>query len=188
MSLSFDGGPAIIVDNPFDDSDGPKFDSVNVPITIPAGVTSLTVQGLSAGACDDPASFNWLAAALAVVPEPPGGDSCTPGYWKNERMHGCEWAAAGYAPTDDFDTVFGTDWFSPDKNLREALRAKNSEGGGCGQTARHGTAALLNAANPDVNYPMTVAEVKAAVQSCDAKMMADYNEDLPCYLNNCKDN
>jgi hypothetical protein len=186
VTLSFDGGAPITVNNPFDDSDGLKFDSFSADITIPAGATSLTVQGLSAGACDNPASFVWLAAALAVVPEM-GGDSCTPGYWKNIRMHGCEWAAAGYSPTDDFDTVFGTDWFSPNKTLHQALSAKNSEGGGCGQTARHGTAALLNAANPDVNYPMTVTEVINAVRSCSAKVMADYNEDLPCYLNNCKD-
>jgi hypothetical protein len=177
----------------FDDVDGAKWDTATRSITIPAGCTSIRVRCLSERDASsvlpntNPVSICWLFGGLEV-PVDEEGDSCTPGYWKNVRMHGCEWAAAGYSPTDDFDTVFGTDWFSPDKTLRQALEAKNSEGGGCGRTARHGTAALLNAANPDVNYPMTVAEVIAAVQSCDADMMAGYNEDLPCYLNNCKDN
>ena len=188
VTLQFDGGALITVSDPFDDSDGPKFDSFAADITIPAGATSLTVQGLSAGPCDDPASFVWIAAALAVVPEEEEGDACTPGYWKNIRMHGCEWAAAGYAPNDDFDTVFGVDWFTPDKTLHQALKAKNSEGGGCGKTARHGTAALLNAANPDVDYPMTVSEVIDAVRACDGNLLAGYNEEFPCPLNNCKDN
>jgi hypothetical protein len=122
------------------------------------------------------------------VPIEEEGEACTPGYWKNVKMHDCEWAAAGYSPNDDFDSVFGTDWFSPDKTLRQALEAKNWEAGGCGKTARHGTAALLNAANPDVEYPMTKTEVINAVRNCEGNMLAGYNEYFPCPLNNCKDN
>jgi len=108
--------------------------------------------------------------------EPPTGTSCTPGYWKN---HEEDWAATGFALTDDFDSVFGTDYFSPNRTLYEALW---TGGGHLDRLGRHGTAALLNAAHPDVNYPLTVAEVIEAVQNEETDMLADYNEDFPCPL------
>jgi hypothetical protein len=85
----------------------------------------------------------------------------------------------GYAPGDDFDATFGTDYFDPDITLLEAVWAR---GGGVNRLARHGTAALLSAASPDVAYPYTVDEVIAAVQAGDAGMLADANE-LGCPLN-----
>jgi hypothetical protein len=110
--------------------------------------------------------------------EIPTGSSCTPGYWK-VPVHRGDWAATGYAPTDDFDSVFGTDYFDPDKTLLQALW---TGGGGLMRLGRHGTAALLNAAHPGVNYPLTVAEVIQAVQDQETDMLAAYNEDLPCPL------
>lgn len=108
--------------------------------------------------------------------EIPTGSSCTPGYWKN---HEEDWPATGYSLSDDFDTVFGTDYFNPDKTLYQALW---TGGGGLYRLGRHGTAALLNAAHPDVSYPLTVAEVIEAVQEEWTDMLADYNEDFPCPL------
>ena len=49
-------------------------------------------------------------------------------------------------------------------------------GGGIRKVARHGTAALLNATHPAVDYPLSVAEVIAAVQDGDVKDIADFNE------------
>ena len=98
------------------------------------------------------------------------GQGCTPGFWKN---HLEDWGPTGYLTTDDFDTTFGVDLFDPDITLGEAINAK---GGGVKKLARHGTAALLSAAHPDVGYPLSVAEVKAAVQAGDADTLAAYNE------------
>ncbi|MFH1756059.1 MAG: SdrD B-like domain-containing protein [Candidatus Latescibacterota bacterium] len=106
----------------------------------------------------------------------PTGSSCTPGYWKN---HEEDWPATGYALTDEFDAVFGTDYFAPGVTLFQALW---TGGGKLLRLGRHGTAALLNAAHPDVSYPLTVAEVIQAVRDQQTDMLADYNEDLPCNL------
>jgi hypothetical protein len=83
-----------------------------------------------------------------------------------------------YSPQDDFDTVFGTDYFDPDISLLEATWLK---GGGVNELARHGAAALLSAAHPDVDYPASVAEVIALVQAGDAGTLVLYNE-LGCPL------
>lgn len=105
-----------------------------------------------------------------------GDEGCTPGYWKT---HLDSWAATGYSPSDDFDTVFGVDYFDPDITLEEAI---NLGGGGVERLARHGVAALLSAAHPDVNYPYTVAQVIAYVQAGDADPLVAANE-LGCPIN-----
>ena len=102
----------------------------------------------------------------------PGAEACSPGFFKK---HLEAWVPTGYSPDDDFDTTFGVDLFDPDITLEQAVNAK---GGGVKKLARHGTAALLSAAHPDVAYPLTVAEVIAAVQAGDADTLADYNEEF----------
>lgn len=99
-----------------------------------------------------------------------GGEGCTPGFWKN---HLDAWGPTGFTPGDDFDTTFGVDLFDPDITLDDAINAK---GGGVKKLARHGTAALLNAAHPDVDYPLSVAQVIAAVQAGDLDDIPDFNE------------
>lgn len=97
-----------------------------------------------------------------------GDDGCTPGYWKN---HLDSWPATGYSPSDSFFAVFGVDLGY--LTLGEAVNAK---GGGSNVVARHGTAALLSAAHPDVGYPYTVDEVIALVQAGDADSLVAANE------------
>lgn len=104
-----------------------------------------------------------------------GSGACTPGYW---RTHFDRWPEP-YMPSDDFDTTFGTDYFDADMTLGQAAWAR---GGGLYRLARHGTAALLNAAHGDVDYPYTVAEVIAMVQAGEADMLADANEEFDCPL------
>lgn len=91
-----------------------------------------------------------------------GEEGCTPGYWK-QPQHFDSWV--GYDPSDDFDTLFGIDAFDPDVTLLEALELK---GGKFNSLARHAVAALLNAANPDVDYPLSESEIIALVQCVDA--------------------
>jgi hypothetical protein len=86
------------------------------------------------------------------------GEGCTPGFWKN---HPDAWPAS-YQPDDDFDTVFGVDVFHPDIILHRALKLG---GGGVHALARHATAALLNAASPDVAYALSEQQVIALVQA-----------------------
>jgi hypothetical protein len=106
---------------------------------------------------------------------PPGGQGCTPGYWKN---HLEDWPPTGYFPSDYFNTVFGVSYFSPTYTLLDAI---NQGGGGILRLARHGTAALLNAAHPAVNYPFSVAQVIAMVQAGSADPLAAANE-LGCRI------
>ncbi len=72
---------------------------------------------------------------------------------------------------------------SPYSCSKRTEQAVNAKGGGVKKLARHGTAALLSAAHPDVAYPMSVAEVIAAVQAGDAGTLAANNE-LGCPINN----
>jgi hypothetical protein len=97
----------------------------------------------------------------------PGGEGCTPGYWKN---HLESWLLD---PGADFDTTFGVDYFDPDITLGQAIRMG---GGGYKKLARHGTAALLNAVNPGVNYPLSMADVMIAVQVNDSETLVYANE------------
>ena len=89
----------------------------------------------------------------------PGIEGCTPGYWKN---HPEAWAAAGFAPTDDFDTVFGVDAFNPDRTLMTALRAG---GGGLNKLGRMAGATLLNAAHPGVASARSIGDYINAVRN-----------------------
>lgn len=102
-------------------------------------------------------------------------EDCSPGYWKN---HLDAWGPTGFSPGDDFDATFGVDLFAPDLTLEEAV---NARGGREGKLARHGTAALLAAAHPDVNSPVTVAQVIALVQAGDSNTLAALS-DLICPL------
>lgn len=109
---------------------------------------------------------------------PPDGEGCTPGYWKQPH-HLESWASTGYATGDIFDTVFGVSYFGPTYTLGDAIKAK---GGGLNVLARHGTAALLSAAHPAVDYPFEVAEVITLVQDGNVDPLVEANE-LGCPLN-----
>ena len=105
-----------------------------------------------------------------------GGEGCTPGFWRN---HLADWAPTDFSPGDDFDTTFDVNLFTRDITLEQAVKLG---GGGVRRLARHGTAALLSAAHPSVDYPYTVAEVIALVQAGDADALEAANE-LGCDLN-----
>lgn len=191
VEISIDGGPPIVIDTPFQSTQGAEFDVFIVDVTIPAGATSLTVQALSNDPSpsgeprpDLPASFVWLGAGLSVPVTPPdgGGEGCTPGYWKQEH-HFDSWL--GYSPGDNFGTTFGvaptTNW-----TLLTALQAK---GGGEKALARHAVAALLNASS-SVDYLYSAAEVTALVQGAYAsgdfegvKNLLESQNELGCPLN-----
>jgi hypothetical protein len=105
------------------------------------------------------------ASDSVTVKPPPGGEGCTPGFWKQDQ-HFDSWV--GFAPGDFFDAVFGVDVTLRVDNQQVAnptlLQALMAQGGGVNALARHAVAALLNASNPDVSFDFTAAEVIALVQ------------------------
>ncbi len=105
-------------------------------------------------------------------------EACTPGYWKNLARHADEWAAAGLDPYADFDTTFGVDYFDPDITLYDAVRAG---GGGLNKVARFGTAALLSAYHPSVDFALSPEEVIALVQAGDGDTLGSlFPDDATC--------
>lgn len=94
-----------------------------------------------------------------------GGEGLTPGFWKTHSEFGPAplkgWPDTGFSPLDSYNSVFGvSDVFG--LTLLDAL---GRGGGGLNALGRHATAALLNAANPNVDYSYTPAEVISLTQA-----------------------
>ena len=81
-----------------------------------------------------------------------GTEGCTPGFWK-QTQHFDSWTAP-YEPTDQFSSVF-EDAF-PGMTLLDVL---GQGGGDLNALGRHTVAALLNGANPNVDYAYSASEV-----------------------------
>jgi hypothetical protein len=121
------------------------------------------------------AAFGIERGALTVFvnepepPPPPGGEGCTPGYWK-QTQHFDSWE--GYTPGQLFSSVF-EDAF-PGMTLLQVL---SQGGGGTGAKAlgRHVVAALLNSASSGVNYDMTTQEVIDAFNAVFPVTETEYN-------------
>jgi hypothetical protein len=90
---------------------------------------------------------------------------CTPGFWKNCPYN---WSDTGYNTTDlvssMFTTVTGT---IGNTKLIDALSLKggNNLVGSRGILIRAAVAAVLNASNPALNYPLSKADIQALVDS-----------------------
>lgn len=91
-------------------------------------------------------------------------ECCTPGYWKN---HPGYWHC--YSFDDSFECIFGVD-VTLQAGGKETIdypvlmQALNANGGDINALARHAVAALLNASDPDIDYPVSEAQIIAAVQ------------------------
>jgi hypothetical protein len=171
--------------------DGEEWCTCAQPITVPAGATKLTFEPVSGKCLSSPCagipqSFAWVAAAFVIEEE--RGEGCTPGYWK-VPVHACKWPATGYDPNANFNSTFGVSFHGGTVTL---LQAAWMGGGGYVALGRHAVAALLNAAHPDVDYGMSEADVKAAVQAAETsgdpntyKDQLEYYNEMGCPLNNC---
>ncbi|NIS91058.1 MAG: hypothetical protein GTN98_13435 [Woeseiaceae bacterium] len=169
VEIAVDGEPPIEIVNQLNSVDGEEWDTVNVQFEVPAGAERVDVQAFSEDpelTGDDPASFKWLTAALSVS-DRPGGEGCTPGYWKQEH-HFADWTAP-YAPDDLFATYF-EDAFA-DRTLLEVLK---KGGGGLDALGRHTVAALLNSASGEVSYDLTPQEVIDAFNAVYPGSKGDY--------------
>jgi len=122
---------------------------ITVAATVAAGNASAQAPLLK------PATFPSYLVRVdttpVLPPPPPGGEGCTPGYWK-QSQHFDSWN--GYSPNQLFSSVF-EDAF-PGMTLLEVL---GQGGGDLNALGRHAVAALLNTANGEVNFGMTTAGV-----------------------------
>ena len=96
--------------------------------------------------------------ATTSTTEPPGGEGCTPGYWKNRTE---DWV--GYDPDDLVSSVFANAGSLGSMTLLAALK---KGGGDTLEDAKrlllhHAVAALLNSTHPDIDYAFTTAQVIA---------------------------
>jgi len=90
-----------------------------------------------------------------------GTEGLTPGFWKTHTGSGgaqlSGWPETGYTPGQSWEAIFGRDVLgTATPTLLDAL---SSNGGGVNALLRQATAGLLNAANPNVDYKYTVAQV-----------------------------
>lgn len=93
------------------------------------------------------------------TPTPPKNQGCTPGFWKQERSFN-SWPDP-FHPHDSFSEVV-LDLSEPvEPTLQQAL---GLGGGGMFALMRQGVAALLNAASPLLEYPLSVGEVIAELR------------------------
>lgn len=126
----------------------------------------------------------------------PGGEGLTPGFWKSNAtfkskqgqykgLTGAAWIAAGYSPNQQISSVFSSIAGSlGNKTLLEGLQLG---GGGKNALIRHAIAAVLNAAHPEVDYPLTVDQIKTAVNnviaSNDLSAIEDLKDELDAFNN-----
>ncbi len=104
----------------------------------------------------------------------PAGEGCTPGFWKaNAEKKGAVAWPPGILPTQSVQSIFSgindADTFDSADFADDSLLKALGYGGGTGTTGaakillRAGVAAYLNAADAEVNYPLTPSEVQDLV-------------------------
>jgi hypothetical protein len=107
-------------------------------------------------------SKKWWIKCGSVPPPPAQG--CGLGFWKADADHhgAVNWPGT-YTTGANYNAVFGvTASFSASTTLSDAL---GLGGGGQNALARHAVAALLNAASPEVAYPISESNVVSIVQT-----------------------
>ena len=96
-----------------------------------------------------------------MINPPPGGEGCTPGYWK-QSQHFDSWV--GFTQNQTLESVFNV----PDSlglDNQTLLQALSTGGGGVSALMRHAVAALLNSSNSNVDSNFTTAQVIAATNA-----------------------
>jgi len=126
-------------------------------------------------------SSNYFGDDPGDDPPPTGEEGCTPGYWKNnaDKKGAVAWSP-GYTPLTTLGSlgIVNTIGVDPsDLTMGEALYF----GGGPdledweNRLLKHATAAILNAANAEVFYPWTVAEI---IDEVNTALASDDEEEI----------
>jgi hypothetical protein len=150
------GLSAEVISAPFGPLSGDEIVTLtcNVPCESPLVGTPLYTQAIGYS----PIDAVFCLSNVDVLDVQGVCEGCTPGYWKN---HPESWAVTGFDFGQDFDTVFGTDFFDPDQTLLVSL---GDGGGDVDALGRHAVAGLLSAASPGVDYPLSPDDVIGLVQ------------------------
>ena len=117
---------------------------------------TLAGVGLATDSTTTSTSPSTSTSTSTTTPE--GGEGCTPGFWKNnaDKKGASQWTDP-YDPTDLVSSVFAD---APTAIGSKTLLAGLQQGGGdLDALTRHAIAAVLSAAHPGVDYPLTVAEI-----------------------------
>ena len=160
-------------------------DSLPIEIPTPPECGAVRENIGTVVAVSDPGGEEVTASDPAQLCTPPtGNEGCTPGYWKQEQ-HFDNWTAP-YTPDTLFEDVFAdpNNLIPDDTTLLDALEFGGGPGaeGAARILARAAVASLLNAASPDVDFTMSVADViadvNAALASGNRQTMLDLAGDL----------
>jgi hypothetical protein len=134
------------------------------PFTSDAGLHSPLTNG---GQVPEISHFVFCYTETAVE------EGCTPGFWKNRGITTGDWAVADYATGDllkdvfDFPAVPAGIVSLGSKTMLQALDFGGGSGvvGGAQILLRAAVAAVLNAAHPGVDYPLTEEQVIVQVNA-----------------------
>jgi len=144
------------------------------------GISEVTIQPdgkiLAVGGAANLSGFFDSDFAIARYVQ---GEGCLPRFWR-QKKNDALWADTGLSQNDDYDSTFGVDLFDPDITLGESLTGRGL-GSLRGNTdlkrlVQHGTAALLNAAHPEISYTYSAAQVISLVQAEDLERLSASNE------------
>jgi len=159
----------------------PTFDDWGASPWTEANVSSIIASAQASGEGFTPGSGDLCAIILVPMNEAGqivsqisiialprrGGEGCTPGFWKNNADKWGAVAWEGYTPGQTLESVFDVpDSLGLDsKTLLQALEFKGGKGvqGAAQILLRAGVAALLNAANPNIDYAKSASEIIADV-------------------------
>jgi hypothetical protein len=154
----------------------------------PTGSIAVATDTSDTSSSSSSTSTSTSTSTTTTTTAPPGQEGCTPGFWK-QPQHLDAWV--GYSPDQTLESVFDVpDAFGLDDVT--LLAALSFEGGPTTADAaevllRQAVAALLNAASPDVDYPLTeaeiVAQVNAALASGDRATILALAEELDTFNN-----
>jgi hypothetical protein len=107
---------------------------------------------------------------------PEGEEGCTPGFWKNLKQHEVFWTDP-FDPGDLVSSVFSATLGTAAGN-QTLIQALENGGGGVDALLRQAVAAVLNAASPAIDYPLSVDEIVDAVNDAISSGDADAIEEL----------
>jgi uncharacterized repeat protein (TIGR01451 family) len=136
--------------------------TVTIKVTPTAEGTLSNTATVSSTTADPDSANNSDTEETVVNAAPPVRQGCSHGYWKT---HLSAWV--GYSPGQTLGSVFSGTGSLGSKTFQEGLNFKggSSLDGAKQNLLRQAVAALLNAAHPDVGYPLTTSQVVSAVNS-----------------------
>jgi hypothetical protein len=139
---------------------GQRWDVLRLAAQVPGGAGTTTVQILSEPVGENPDSISWVLAALRLPLPAPAG--CAAAFW-----HAREDAWRGLRPSQRLRDVFNLRTYDTlsGATLGTALRFKDGPGllGAAKALLREGSAALLNAVHPTIEYPLLRLQVTRRV-------------------------